>query len=321
MEIADHNEEQPLSKFEENQFATVAAKNVLLGRIIAQKSLSRKVIKGMIKKGWGDPQGLTIVDLSPNTFLFNFTNPDTPNKILEEAPWNIMGHVLVLSKWNPQVSMHEIEYNHTPFWIQIHGMPLELFSKQNAIRAGNRVGSVIEVEDPFNGTSINRGFLRIKVSVNINNPLVAGFWIARATFPKVWVQIRYEKLMDFCFNCRRLGHDQRACKYSKTMDEYVPGKSMYGPWIRVAPLKNLEKPGNQKADSGGETRSSETEKQKVDSEGETRGLRETGKKISTSDEMLLCYDHFHENSKICRETHPQRQKPAHEKGRAKSRYK
>lgn len=195
----------------------------------------------MIKKGWGDPERLNIVDISLNTFLFNFTNHETPSRILKESPWNILGQALVLQEWDPQAPIQEIEFKHIPFWIQIHGLPLELFSKQNDVRAGSKIGEVMEVEEPFNGTSINRGFLRARVLVNINNPLVVSFWIQRAALPSVWVKIRYKMLMDFCYNYGRLGHEHRSCKQSKAMEESNdPSKPLYGPWIGVPPLKGLE---------------------------------------------------------------------------------
>lgn len=225
MEIEQTNKEETANKedliireLEENHYATEASKNVLLGKIISEKLLNKKAIKGMIKKSWGDPEGFSIIDLSANTFLFNFTKPEIPSKILDESPWNILGHVLVLERWSPQVSMREIEFLHAPYWIQIHGMPLELFSKHNAIRVGNKIGEALEAKDPFHATTIIRGFLRVRVSVNITNPLVPEFLLQRNTLPKIWIQIRYEKLLDHCFNCVRLSHDQRSCKQKKIMD-------------------------------------------------------------------------------------------------------
>lgn len=107
-------------------------------KILTEKQLNKKVVKSMIKKGWDDPQGLTIVDPAPKTFLFNFADINTPLRILEEAPWNILGQVLILKQWNPQISMQEVDYTHTPYWVQIHGMPLEFYSKENAIKAGSK---------------------------------------------------------------------------------------------------------------------------------------------------------------------------------------
>lgn len=45
--------------------------------------------------------------------------------------------------------------------------------------------------------------------------------------------------MDYYFNCGMLGHDQRSCKQRKVMDITNPGKSMYGPWLRVTAMKKL----------------------------------------------------------------------------------
>lgn len=139
----------------------------------------------MIKKGWGDTEGLVIIDLSPNTFLFNFPNFEIPNRILDEAPWNILEQALILKKWHPQISMHEVEFSHTPYWVQMHGFPLEFFSKDNIVKTGRKLGEVLEVEDPFHGTTISRGFLHTKISINVKNPLVAGFWLPRSTLPRM----------------------------------------------------------------------------------------------------------------------------------------
>lgn len=80
--------------------------------------------------------------------------------------------------------MHEIEYSNTPYWIQIHGMPLEFFLKQNAIRVGSKIGEVIEAKDPFDGTTINMGFLRVRVSVNIKKPTGCRFLAPKEFLPK-----------------------------------------------------------------------------------------------------------------------------------------
>lgn len=239
MEELNSAEEIIITELPENQFATKAAQYALLGKIYTEKSLSKKVIKSMIKKGWGNPKGLSIVDISPNIFLFNFTDLETSNRILEKAPWNILGQVLILKQWNPQISVHEIDFTHAPYWIQIHGMPLEFFSKQNAAHTGSKIGEVIDVEDPFHGTTIKRSFLRVRVLLNTKNPLPAGFWIPRLHFPKIWVQLRYEKLMDYCYNCGRLRHDQRACRHKRALDAVNFSKPMYGPWLGVPLLKKL----------------------------------------------------------------------------------
>lgn len=123
----------------------------------------------MITKSWGNPRGMHIIDLSNNTYLFNFSEPATPTRIMSEAPWNILGSLLCLHRWTPQIDIHEIVFRYSPFWIQIHGVPLERISRVNAERIASKVGDVEEVEDPFVGNQIARGFMRARVLVDITN--------------------------------------------------------------------------------------------------------------------------------------------------------
>lgn len=215
------------------------AKHALVGRIISEKPLNRKTVREMILKSWGHPKGLHTIDLSMNTYMFNFSEAMTPRKIMEDAPWNILGSLLCLHRWVPKFSIHEVDYNFSPFWIQVHGVPLEGMSLANAQRIAEKVGEVEEVEDPLIGNKIVRGFLRAKVVVNIKKPLITGFWVPRKDMPKTWIWIHYEKLQDFCYNCGRLGHCKKDCKLEMQMALWDPKKPRFGPGLGVAPLKPI----------------------------------------------------------------------------------
>lgn len=65
------------------------AKHALVGRLISEKAQNMKVTRDMILKSWNYPKGLHIIDLSTNTYLFNFSDCITPLKILEAALWKV----------------------------------------------------------------------------------------------------------------------------------------------------------------------------------------------------------------------------------------
>lgn len=48
------------------------AENTLVGKILANKELNRGAVKSIITKAWGNLDGLKIVDLGPNQFMFMF---------------------------------------------------------------------------------------------------------------------------------------------------------------------------------------------------------------------------------------------------------
>lgn len=213
--------------------------HALVGRVMTSKFLNKKTAQGMIMKSWGNPEGLEIIDFGKNTFLFNFKDFKTSQRIYDEGPWNILGSLLCLRRWVPEFTVFEIPFVQCPFWIQIHGVPLEGISKENATKIGSKLGEVLDVEEPIAEKRITRDFMRVRVSIDITKPLVTGFWVPRKELPKVWVMLYYERLQDYCYNCGRIGHDQKECKHERVMSLIKDNAPRYGPGLGVSPLRPL----------------------------------------------------------------------------------
>ncbi|KAF7824555.1 reverse transcriptase [Senna tora] len=227
-------------ELEEKKHVTVeVSKHALVGKVLAPKPLNRRTVRSMLIRSWGFPKGLYIVDLQMNTFLFNFSEADTPNRIMEDAPWSVLGYLVSLQRWVPEVAIHEVDYDLIPFWVQIHGAPLNGISENNARRIAERMGEVLTVENPFMENKIVRGFMRARVMVDITKPFATGFWVPRGELPKVWVTLSYEKLQGYCYNCGCLGHKQKDCKEKRAMAIWDPSKPRYGPTLGVPPVKPL----------------------------------------------------------------------------------
>ena len=72
------------------------------------------------------------------------------------------------------------------------------------------------------------------VAINIKHPLVSGFMLEMDGLPALWIEFKYERLSNFCYVCRWVGHDQDSCKYKE--DNVNAGD--YGPWLRASGIKN-----------------------------------------------------------------------------------
>lgn len=120
----------------------ILAKQVLVRWVVSDKVLNRRNVKDMIRKGWGDLENLTIINMGANVFLFNFDDDELPNKILQDAPWNVLGCVLTFQRWIPEIALHEVNFSFFPFWIQIHGRPLENFTIKNTAKISAKIGEV-----------------------------------------------------------------------------------------------------------------------------------------------------------------------------------
>uniref|UniRef100_A0A803QG61 Zinc knuckle CX2CX4HX4C domain-containing protein n=1 Tax=Cannabis sativa TaxID=3483 RepID=A0A803QG61_CANSA len=102
---------------------------------------------------------------------------------------------------------------------------------------GNVIGEFMEVFDD----STNEGwgpFLRVRVKLCDTKPLLRGQMIQ---LPKIedefWVNFRYKRLLEFCFECGQIGHTFECCViFIERMDNGNDDDFQYGPWMKGAKL-------------------------------------------------------------------------------------
>ncbi|KAL8132869.1 hypothetical protein AgCh_008376 [Apium graveolens] len=147
-----------------------------------------------------------------------------------------MGNLLTLVYWNPNLSLAEIDFSSVQFWVQAHGLPLGRINKVVAEELVAKIGRLVETNCIGDGIQLNRSFLRFRVELDIRNPLVSGFMLTRENMPDLWVEIKYERLSKFCYECGRIGHDEDSCKNH----EGRANTGDYGPWLRAPALKKSQ---------------------------------------------------------------------------------
>uniref|UniRef100_A0A803MV91 CCHC-type domain-containing protein n=1 Tax=Chenopodium quinoa TaxID=63459 RepID=A0A803MV91_CHEQI len=80
--------------------------------------------------------------------------------------------------------------------------------------------------------------MRIKVLIDINKPLRRGLFLAMGNNQSRCIDIKYERLADFCFFCGRLDHTERECQQKEqAKDDEKKMVYQYGPWLRASPKK------------------------------------------------------------------------------------
>lgn len=210
----------------------------LVGKILQSKTLNVPAVVTILKAAWKTRAEFSITPWSNNTFLFRFEDGEDRNLILTDGPWSVMNNLLVLQPLQDGVVMNELDFSSCPFWIQIHGLPCEKMTRTNAELIGKRFGILLGVEGASEGLLLNRSFLRVRVEVNLKEPLPGGFWLRRRnnTGRDFWISYKHERLPDYCYACGRLGHENRECKFV-TREE--GSQSGYGPELKTERARKL----------------------------------------------------------------------------------
>ena len=64
----------------------------------------------MLNKGWNNPKNMSVVEVGSHTFVFHFQDEETLRRIMEKAPWHVMGYLVCLKWWSLQKIIHQLDF-------------------------------------------------------------------------------------------------------------------------------------------------------------------------------------------------------------------
>lgn len=109
---------------------------------------------------------------------------------------------------------------------------MEYRDHQTALDVGNAIGELLAIDwkDRNRGWT---GFLRLKIKINISNPLCRIVKLVGRDGIEIIRVLKYERLPAFCYSCGLIGHTTKKGK-----NKYGASKSnvlnlQHGSWMRV----------------------------------------------------------------------------------------
>lgn len=162
---------------------------------------------------------------------FIFEDKADVDKILNHS-WTFRDLQVIVRKWLPDKSLSEVNLNTTSFWIQAFGIPVCFINLESATFIGNSIG-LFQKADITSTSHKWKKFLRIKVDINILFPLKSSVMLHCHGRSDVPVEIRYERLTDFCFKCGLLGHKIQNCLEAFSDMVMDSSTHLFGPWLKA----------------------------------------------------------------------------------------
>ncbi|WZZ72748.1 hypothetical protein YC2023_084118 [Brassica napus] len=148
---------------------------------------------------------ITVNDLGNGKFLLNFATEEDLQSVLTQGPFHYNFCMFVLVRW--ELVVHDDYPWIIPFWVEIMGIPLHLWTIGNLKNIEKRLGHIDTVE-------LSAG--RMLIDVDTRKPLTFKRKIALPEGDEVLIQIQYEKIFKHCKTYGMVTHEMAYCSTKET---------------------------------------------------------------------------------------------------------
>ncbi|CAI9267202.1 unnamed protein product [Lactuca saligna] len=194
---------------------SIPFERTLYGYFIGNR-LAFPLVKDSLQELWKE-HGISDIFID-DMFFFKFDNENGMNYVLQKGIWKINGIPLFLRKWDPDVFIEKPTYDRVPVWVNIFGIPLQLFNKDGLSLIASKLGNPLEV-DSYTTTMCERAtgravFARILIEMSAKDPWAKEIKIKAVTAKgatSTTLRVEYSWNPKRCDYCKIFGHDHATC--------------------------------------------------------------------------------------------------------------
>jgi 14-3-3 protein epsilon len=208
--------------FEDEEDDQVDLRWCLIGRFLCDRSIHFNSMKVRMADLWKPVKGVTIKEAQARKFLFHFNHPLDMEAVIKGGPWTFDNNMLILERAQLGMQLEHIPLHHVNMWVQVHDLPMGFMKEKVGIKLANYIGVFVEY-DKNNNSSFWRQHMRIRVKIDVRNPLKKETKVKDKEGAWCTVKFKYEKLGVFCFVCGIMGHGENKCEilFAKEQDDGV----------------------------------------------------------------------------------------------------
>ena len=204
----------------------------LVGRVLTVRSYNFEALKRTLNQIWTISNGALFRTIENGFFVVQFANLRDKTKVLAGRPWTFDQNLILLSEIEGELQPSNISLTMCPFWLRLYNLPMAYRTQKYITLIVSSMGEVLEFDS--DGIVWDKS-ARIRVLLDVTKPLKRVQRISLKKGDPVTVEIKYERLLTFCYVCGIIGHIERDCLLHQEEEKEI--EKQWGSWLRASPRK------------------------------------------------------------------------------------
>ncbi|KAL9682123.1 hypothetical protein QQ045_013916 [Rhodiola kirilowii] len=109
-----------------------------------KSSLGR--MKSFIRTRWGDEGVVSVTQMKPGVFLFNFASQEGMAKVQEQGPWTMDNKPMILQRWTPDETFHLESVEAIPIWVRFSELAPHMRKEPLLSKIASAIGNPIRTD-------------------------------------------------------------------------------------------------------------------------------------------------------------------------------
>lgn len=181
----------------------------LLARVVSNRTAMDSPFQMAMKNAWNAHSDTLIRPVAKNCFLIKFCDAKDRLTALTRGPWTFRGDLVAVSQVASQLDLIPSHVRYATLWVQLFNIPLNAFIEEGLLMVRRKVRAPLSA--PMGGFVGGRKFTKIKVSVDLIEPLKDKVKVTHPVLGEITAFCVYEKVSRICNFCGFLGHELASC--------------------------------------------------------------------------------------------------------------
>ena len=113
---------------------------------LTTKPINLRAAKNLLRSIWKMGSDLKITDVGDGLIQFKFAIESQLVWVLNNSPWSFNNQLFLLRRWEKGMTAFSVNFQYVPIWVQVWGLPFDLFNDEAGKDIGRAISRVIEVD-------------------------------------------------------------------------------------------------------------------------------------------------------------------------------